>query len=371
MTDFIIRYGRHRESDEMKNIYDLTKDELKNELCSHGEQPYRAKQVFSWLHARGISTFDDMSDIPKGMRAFLKESYTPGSLSVETVQRSQQDGTEKFLFALEDRKYIEGVFMAYRSWNSACISSQAGCAMGCRFCASALNGLDRDLTAGEMTEEVRLIERHTGKHISKIVVMGSGEPLLNYNELMRFIDIMTDPDGRAMSQRSITVSTCGIVPGIIRLAEEKRNGAHLQINLAISLHAATDEKRRELMPVAQKYPLSELMEAAGRYYRATHRKLTFEYALIAGENDTDEDAERLARLIKDIHVPHLVNLIPVNPVAERGLKRPDKSRCVNFKNKLENFGINGSIRRELGSDIDGACGQLRMRNMKLGGDPGT
>ena len=355
----------------MKDIINLTKDELKMELEALGEKPYRAKQVFSWLHARGAADFDDMTDISKSLRALLKKGYTTKSIGIDTVQISRSDGTRKYLFSLADGGLIEGVFMEYRDWNTACISSQAGCAMGCRFCASATGGLDRSLTAGEMAGQVYLMERDTGRSISHVVVMGSGEPLLNYEELMRFIDIITDKDGKGISQRSITVSTCGIVPGIKRLAREKRNGAHIQINLAISLHASTDEKRRRMMPVAEKYSLAELMGAAREYYRATHRRLTFEYALIRGVNDSDEDAKELSRMIKETGVPHLINLIPVNPVNESGFGRPAREVCVKFKNKLENFGINGSIRRELGSDIDGACGQLRMHREKRVSGAGT
>lgn len=350
----------------MKDIFDLTKDELKNEMESLGEKSFRAGQVFSWLHAKGASGFDEMTDLSKGLRDLLKENYSYGSLNVDTVRHSKLDGTRKYLFGLDNGGYIEGVFMEYRKWATACISSQAGCAMGCRFCASAINGLERDLTAGEMARQVYLIGRDTGKKISNVVIMGSGEPLLNYDNLMRFIDIITDQDGMGLSQRNITVSTCGIVPGILKLAKEQRQGAHLQINLAISLHAATDEKRRAIMPVAEKYDLRELMKAAKTYYLSTHRKLTFEYALIEGVNDTEEDAGQLAGLIGEINVPHLVNIIPVNPVKERGFRRPRREVSYNFKNKLENFGINGSIRRELGSDIDGACGQLRMRRIKAG-----
>ena len=355
----------------MKDIYNYTKDELKKELEALGEKPYRAKQLFSWLHAKQAVSFEDMTDISKGLRSRLKELYKTDIMTVDTVKRSAIDGTSKYLFRLEDGALIEGVFMEYRDWNTVCISSQAGCAMGCRFCASAVNGLERDLTAGEMAREVYLMERDTAKQVSNVVIMGSGEPLLNYENLMRFIDILTDPDGKGISQRAITVSTCGIVPGIRRLAKEERNGSHLQINLAVSLHAATDEKRKKLMPVAAEYSLSELMDAARSYYLATHRKLTFEYALIAGENDTDEDAERLAGLILGLKTPHLVNLIPVNPVVESGFKRPAREACDNFKIKLENFGINGSIRRELGSDINGACGQLRMRVSERGSGTGT
>ena len=352
----------------MKDLYDFTEDELRAELEGLGEKPFRAKQIFSWLHAKGAGDFDDMTDLSKGLRSLLKERYSPGGLAVDTVQCSRLDGTRKYLFALPGGGFIEGVFMVYRDWNTACISSQAGCAMGCRFCASTVNGLERDLSAGEMAEEIYLMERDTGSVISNVVIMGSGEPLLNYDSLMRFIDIMTAKDGKGMSQRSITVSTCGIVPGIKRLAAEQRGGAHLQINLAISLHAATDEKRAELMPAAGKYSIAELMDAARMYYEATHRKLTFEYALIKGVNDSDEDAYELSKVIKRTRAPHLVNLIPVNSVTESGFRRPDREVCVKFKNKLENFGINGSIRRELGSDIDGACGQLRMlRSREKGG----
>ncbi len=355
----------------MKDIFDLTKEELKGELEAMGEKPYRAKQIFSWLHAKEAESFDDMTDISKSLRILLKEGYIPGGVSVDTVQKSRLDGTRKYLFALSDGGMIEGVFMEYRDWNTACISSQAGCAMGCRFCASTVNGLDRSLSAGEMAEEVYLMERDTGKPISNVVIMGSGEPLLNYDNLMRFIDIITDTDGKGISQRNITVSTCGIVPGILNLAAEERGGSHLQINLAISLHAATDEKRKRIMPIAEKYGMTELMGAAREYFLKTHRKLTFEYALISGVNDTDQDALELSKLIKELDVPHLVNLIPVNPVTESGFRRPVREVCVKFKNKLENFGINGSIRRELGSDIDGACGQLRMRRERQESRAGT
>ncbi|MBQ8955496.1 MAG: 23S rRNA (adenine(2503)-C(2))-methyltransferase RlmN [Lachnospiraceae bacterium] len=345
---------------KVKEIFDYTKDELGEMLAAKGVKPYRTKQIFSWLHAKGARSFDDMTDIPKDLRVSLAADHSIGALSIETVQKSKLDGTRKYLFRLYDGGLIEGVFMEYRDWNTVCISSQVGCAMGCRFCASTVKGCERDMTAGEMALEIYEMERDAGKRISNVVVMGSGEPLLNYENLMRFTDIITDSDGKGISQRNITVSTCGIVPAIERLAGEKLHGDHLQINLAISLHAATDEKRRKLMPVAKKYDLKQLMGAADRYYDSTHRRLTFEYALIEGENDSEGDAKELARLLKGKNA--LLNLIPVNPVTESGLKRPDRRKCEAFKNKLENFGINGSIRRELGSDIDGACGQLRMRS---------
>ena len=348
-----------------KDIFNYIKEELKAELESLGEKSYRAKQIFSWLHARGAVSFDEMTDLSKDLRAKLKEMYSIGGLSVLDMQKSKLDGTRKYLFRLCDGEMIEGVFMEYREWNTACISSQVGCAMGCRFCASTVNGLSRDMTAGEMAQEVYEMERSTGKKISHVVVMGSGEPLLNYDNLLRFIDMITDADGKGMSQRNITVSTCGIAPAIERLANEKPGKEHPQINLAISLHAATDEKRRKLMPIAEKYSIAEIIKAARTYYEATHRKITFEYALVKGENDSEADAKKLAGLLRGM--PVLINLIPVNPVTESGYSRPSREAVINFKNKLENFGINGSIRRELGSDIDGACGQLRMRHSSGGG----
>ncbi len=338
----------------MTDILGLTKRELSDALTGYGEKSYRTKQIFTWLHARGVKSFDEMTDISKSLRERLSGDYYIGSCSVDTVQSSASDGTEKYLYRLRDGNLIEGVFMRYREWNTACISSQVGCAMGCRFCASTADGCIRNMSSGEMAEEVYAMEERTGAKISNVVVMGSGEPLINYDGLMGFIDIITDEDGRNISQRNITVSTCGIVPAIERLAGER-----LQINLAISLHAPNDEKRRRMMPIAERYTIRELMDAAGHYYDATHRRLTFEYALSEGLNDTDDDASELAGLLRGMNA--VVNLIPVNPVAESSFNRPGRAACLSFKNKLENFGINVTIRRELGTDIDGACGQLRMK----------
>lgn len=354
----------------MKSIYDLTASELKEELVRMGEKEYRAGQIFSWLHAKGVSHLDGMTDISRDLKGRLAERFSDRGISVSKCQESALDGTRKYLFELEDATLIEGVFMQYRDWNTSCISSQAGCAMGCRFCASTVGGLKRDMTAGEMAQEIYAMERDTGSRVSHVVVMGSGEPLLNYDNLMRFLDIITDSRGKGLSQRNITVSTCGIVPGIEALAREKRGREHLQINLAISLHAAFDEKRKKIMPIAERYGISEVLDAARKYYDATHRRITIEYALIDGVNDTDEDAAELARILKKTFFTSssgslpLINLIPVNPVTESGFKRPDRAGCLAFKNKLENFGINGSIRRELGSDIDGACGQLRLKSLR-------
>ncbi len=338
----------------MDDIRSYTPDELKKILEGYGEKPYRAGQVFSWLHEKKVSDFEEMSNISKEIRRRLAEDYEIYRLKTAEVLSSKKDGTKKFLYELSDGNLIESVFMKYREWNSACISSQAGCDMGCAFCASGLDGCVRSLRAAEMLDEIYTMEEYTGEKIGSVVVMGSGEPLLLFDELLRFIEILTCKGGKNLSQRSITVSTCGIVPKIKELADRE-----LAINLAISLHAATDEKRRQIMPVAKRYSIEELMEACSYYFEKTGRRLTFEYALMEGFNDGEEDAGALGALLagKNCHV----NLIPVNPVKEAGFARPDSGKARRFKVRLENFGINVTIRRELGSDIDGACGQLRRK----------
>ncbi|MCR5651794.1 MAG: 23S rRNA (adenine(2503)-C(2))-methyltransferase RlmN [Lachnospiraceae bacterium] len=345
----------------MNDLRSYTISELKTILASYGEKPYRASQIFSWLHEKRVSGFEEMTDISKDLRQKLSGDYCIVHLKIAEVQSSKKDGTKKFLYELHDGNLIESVFMKYREWNSACISSQAGCDMGCRFCASGIDGCVRSLTAAEMLDEIYTMEEYTGEKINSVVVMGSGEPLLLLDELLRFIEIITADGGKHLSQRSITVSTCGIVPKIRELAEKK-----LQINLAISLHAATDEKRQQIMPIAKKYSIAELMDACVCYFEQTGRRLTFEYALIDGFNDTGEDAAELADLLKG-KMSH-VNLIPVNPVKERDFRRPDGEKARRFKVRLENFGINVTIRRELGSDIDGACGQLRRKRKKQGSE---
>ena len=341
----------------MKDIKSFTINELPDEFERGGEKSFHAKQVYKWLHVRQADDFDEMSDISKDLREKLKNNYYIDRLEQVEVQTSAVDGTKKFLFGLMDGNVIESVWMKYRDWDSVCISSQVGCKMGCRFCASTLDGCVRSLETSEMLDEVYAIQKITGERVSNIVVMGSGEPLDNYDNLVKFIRMISDNDGLNIGQRNITVSTCGIVPKMLELAK-----LHLQINLAISLHASTDEKRRSLMPIAEKYRLSELMGACRSYYTETGRRLTFEYALVAGINDTDQDAKNLAGLLDRLNC--YVNLIPVNPVKERDFKRPDRATAERFKNKLENFGINVTIRREMGSDIDGACGQLRRKHIK-------
>ena len=309
------------------------------------------------MHVKLADDFDEMTNLSKNFRQKLKENCTLTALKKVEVQISKIDGTRKYLFALSDGNVVESVLMRYHHGNSVCISSQVGCKMGCRFCASTIGGWTRNLTAAEMLDQIYQIQKDSGERVSNVVVMGTGEPLDNYDSLLRFIRMLSDDKGLNISQRNITVSTCGIVPNIRRLAEDK-----LQITLALSLHGSNQEKRRSLMPVANKYELHEVLEACDYYFEKTGRRITFEYSLVHGVNDTPEDAKELMGILKDRNC-HL-NLIPVNPIKERNYEKPDKKSAENFKNKLEKNGINVTIRREMGSDIDGACGQLRRKTMQ-------
>ena len=337
-----------------KDLKELNFEELKSELSQMGEKPFRATQIFSWMHKSLVCSVDDMTNISIKLRERLKEEYSYTVLELEEKQVSKLDGTSKYLFRLPDGNCVESVRMVYKHGVSVCISSQVGCRMGCKFCASTLGGLVRGLSAAEMLEQIYSIERDTGSRVDNIVIMGIGEPMDNYNEVVRFIRMITDERGLNISGRNITVSSCGLVPEIKRFAGEK-----LQVTLAISLHATTDEKRKEIMPVANKYSIEELMEAVDVFFETTGRRVSFEYALIAGVNDSEEDAKALAALAFS-HKCH-VNLIPVNPVTERGLSAPDRTHVLKFQNMLEKKGINATIRREMGRDIDGACGQLRRK----------
>ncbi len=339
---------------EKKDIASFGREELIQEMEALGERAYRGKQIYTWLHEKGADSFEEMTNLSRPLRERLSKEFE--IVRMETVERqiSKKDPTEKFLFGLSDGNQIESVLMRYHYGNSVCISSQAGCRMGCRFCASGIGGLKRNLTVSEMLRQVYQIQRITGERVSNIVVMGTGEPLDNYENFVRFIHMISDDWGLHISQRNITASTCGIVPNMRRLAEEG-----LQITLALSLHGSSQEKRRRLMPVAGKYSLSEVMEACDYYFLKTGRRVTFEYSLVAGVNDSDSDIRELTKLLKGRNC-HL-NLIPVNPVKEREFKKPDSKKAVEFENKLEKNGINVTIRRERGSDIDGACGQLRRR----------
>lgn len=340
-----------------KDICSYNYDELKEEMLAIGEKAFRSKQIYEWLHVKLADDFDEMTNLSKALREKLKENYEIRKVKMIDHQISKVDPTEKFLFELEDGNMVESVLMKYKHGNSVCISSQVGCRMGCRFCASTLDGLERNLTPSEMLRQVYQIQKITGERVSNIVIMGTGEPLDNYDNFLKFIHMVSDEHGLNISQRNITASTCGIVPNIRRLAEEK-----LQITLALSLHGSNQEKRRSLMPVANKYELHEVLEACDYYFEKTGRRITFEYSLVHGVNDTPEDAKELMGILKDRNC-HL-NLIPVNPIKERNYEKPDKKSAENFKNKLEKNGINVTIRREMGSDIDGACGQLRRKTMQ-------
>lgn len=337
---------------EVTDIRSMTRDELTAYVESLGERSFRAKQLYGWLHVRCAADTAEMTDLPLSFREKLEEETNVRGLSAVQVLKSAIDGTEKYLFALADGNVVESVLMRYHHGNSVCISSQVGCRMGCAFCASTIGGRVRDLSAGEMLGQIYGIQRATGERVSNVVVMGSGEPLDNYEALIRFIRLLTDDNGLHISQRNVTVSTCGIVPRIYDLAKEG-----LTVTLALSLHASTQEKREKLMPIAKKYALGEVMGACAHYREVTGRRMTFEYSLVRGVNDTAEDARELAGLLAG-HDGH-VNLISVNPVKERPFAAPDRRAVEAFKKKLENYGINVTIRREMGRDINGACGQLR------------
>ena len=342
---------------EKKDIASYSFEELQEEMLAIGEKGFRSRQIYSWIHEKLVDDFEEMTNLPKTLRQKLESAYEIRRVEMEKRQISKIDGTNKFLFCLKDGNMVESVLMKYKHGNSVCISSQVGCQMGCRFCASTLDGLERNLTPSEMLRQVYQIQKITGERVSNIVIMGTGEPLDNYDNFLKFIHMVSDEHGLNISQRNITASTCGIVPNIRRLAEEK-----LQITLALSLHGSNQEKRRSLMPVANKYELHEVLEACDYYFEKTGRRITFEYSLVHGVNDTPEDAKELMGILKDRNC-HL-NLIPVNPIKERNYEKPDKKSAENFKNKLEKNGINVTIRREMGSDIDGACGQLRRKTMQ-------
>ena len=346
---------------EITDIKSLNKDELTDFIKEIGEPAFRAAQLYEWMHVKMARDYDRMGNVPKSLKQKLSEKCEYTSLRIARMQESKLDGTRKYLFELSDGQYVESVFMRYKHGNSVCISSQVGCRMGCRFCASTLDGLSRNLKPSEMLDQIYAISTDTGERVSNVVVMGTGEPLDNYDNLVKFIDLLTNKDGLNISQRNITVSTCGLVPKIYELAD-----LELAITLALSLHAVTDEKRRELMPIANTYSIAELMDACGYYFEKTGRRISFEYALVRDVNDTSQDAVLLSKLAGPLGCH--VNLIPVNPIKERSYDRSLGKDVLAFKNKLEKNGINVTIRRELGSDIDGACGQLRRRVQSEGAD---
>ena len=332
-------------------------EELAERVTAMGEKPFRAKQLFDWLHKKQVGSYDEMTNLPGTFRERLKVEAPLAVPECVRVQVSALDGTRKYLFRLADGHVVESVWMSYHHGNSVCISTQVGCKMGCAFCASTLDGWLRNLAPSEMLEQVYQIQRLTGERVSHVVLMGTGEPMDNYDSVVRFIRLLSHEQGNPVSQRNITVSTCGLVPQIRRFAEEG-----LAVTLALSLHAPNDKKRRKLMPVARRYAMDEVIAACKYYHERTGRRLTFEYSLVGGENDSEADAAELASRLAGLNCH--VNLIPVNPIKERDFRPSGQKNILQFKNKLEKCGINVTIRREMGRDIDGACGQLRKSYME-------
>ena len=338
------------------DIKSLNLEELKDLLQQIGDKPFRAKQIYEWLHVKLVSDFEEMTNISKQLREQLKEISEITNLTVVNKLESKDGETIKFLFRLWDDRVLESVLMKYHHGNSVCISSQVGCKMGCKFCASTIGGFERNLNTSEMLDQIYQIQKISGERVSNVVVMGTGEPLDNYENLVRFIHMLSDENGLNISQRNITVSTCGLVDKIKALADE-----NLQITLALSLHAPNDIVRRQLMPVAERFDMDSAINACVCYYEKTGRRITFEYSLVEGVNDLPEHALELAKRVKGLNCH--INLIPVNPIKERNYKQSQMKSVVNFKNILEKYRINVTIRREMGTDIDAACGQLRKSYM--------
>lgn len=335
----------------------MTLQEWEETLKQWEEPKFRAKQIFDWLHKKQITEIEDMTNISKSLREKLKQHGKIACVKQVKKLVSQIDGTIKYLFEVENGFIIESVFMRYHHGNTACISTQVGCRMGCSFCASTLNGVERNLTAGEMLSQIYEMQKDTGERISSVVLMGSGEPLDNYENVLRFIRLANDKNGLCLGQRHITLSTCGLVEKIYNLLEQD-----LQITLAVSLHAPNDAIRQKIMPIAKKYKMQEILQACKEYSDKTKRRVTLEYALIQGVNDSDECAEELASKLH--HMLCHVNLIPVNDVKERNYKKSSEERVQKFAYLMEQKGIETTIRRKLGSDIDAACGQLRHAFLK-------
>ena len=340
----------------MIDLYSMTEEELVALMMEIGEPRFRAKQVFSWLSSG--TPIAEMTNLSKALREKLSALCVDTLPKVEKKLVSQIDGTVKYLFALHDGECVESVLMRYKHGNTLCISSQVGCRMGCRFCASTIGGRVRDLMPSELLGQVIAAERDSGERISNIVMMGIGEPLDNYDNVIRFLQLVNDKEGLNIGYRHISLSTCGVVPGIRRLAEEA-----LPITLSISLHASDDETRSALMPVNKKWPIAELLSACVDYYKKTRRRISFEYTLIAGKNDTEEGARALAALLKNAFrgtdAPLHVNLIRVNAVEETGMRQGSVEGANRFAEILNSLGVVATVRRRLGSDVNAACGQLR------------
>lgn len=340
----------------MINLNDYTLEELEKYIDQLGEKKFHAKQIFKWLHREKANTFDEMTDISKSLRDKLKENTYILRLSVLQAQKSKKDGTIKFLIELPDNCAIESVFMKYNHGNTICVSTQVGCKMGCKFCASTKAGFERSLLASEIEGQIIAVENYTGERISNVVYMGIGEPLDNYDNVVKSIRIINYPLGLNIGARHISLSTCGIVPNIYKLADE-----NIQCTLSISLHSTSDEERRKIMPIANRYTIKELLDACRYYIQKTGRRISFEYALINGVNDTKEVAIELSKLLRGM-IAH-VNLIPVNEIKNGVFSKPKEKNIEIFMNTLNSAGVVTTVRRELGSDIDAACGQLRQKHL--------
>ena len=340
----------------MIDIKSMDIEELEQFMVSLGEKKFHAVQLYKWMHQKLAASFSECSDLSKDLKQKLSEQCTMITLKPIKVLKSTIDGTEKYLFKLYDDHVIESVLMRYHHGNSVCISSQVGCRMGCRFCASTIDGCVRNLSASEMLDQIYRIQQLSGERVDNIVVMGSGEPLDNYDNLIRFLKLINHEKGLHISTRNITVSTCGLVPKIYELADEQ-----MPITLAISLHAPNDVLRKTMMPIANKYSIEEIMKACHHYIQVTNRRITFEYSLVKGVNDTNKCADELIQRLRGMNCH--VNLIPVNPIKENDYKQSDKRAVEAFKKRLEYGRINVTVRRALGRDINGSCGQLRRSYM--------
>ncbi len=334
-----------------KDILSCTEEELCSDMETLGEKKFRGKQVYEWLHTKRVHDFTKMSNISSSLRIKLYENYYANSIKIVRKLESSLDNTVKYLYELSDGSHIESVIMEYKHGNSLCISTQVGCKMGCNFCASTIAGFKRNLMPSEMLLQVYEAERDSGRHIDSLVLMGIGEPLDNFDNVVKFLRIISYETGKNLSLRHVSLSTCGLVDRIYELAEYR-----FGLTLSVSLHAVTDEKRSGIMPVNKRYPISELIKACRDYIGKTGRRISFEYAVIHGVNDSREDAEGLIKLLKGINCH--VNLIPVNQIKERNY-RSDKNSLYAFMEMLEKGGLNVTVRRTLGADIDAACGQLR------------
>ena len=334
-------------------LKNLTEKEMKEFLVSIGEKKFRGSQIFSWIY-KGIRDFDEMNNIPKSLREKLRETSIIGNIDIELRLESEIDNTKKYLFLLNDGNIIETVAMEYESRLTVCVSNQVGCRMGCRFCASTIDGLERNLEPWEILDQIMKVQEDLGKRVSNVVMMGSGEPLDNFENSKKFLELVNEENGLNIGYRHITLSTCGLVDKIYELADME-----IPINIAISLHSPFDDERQEIMPVAKKYTIAEIIKACNYYISKTNRRITFEYSLIKGKNDSEREAKKLVELLRGM-LCH-VNLIPINPIEERDFEKPDMEYINRFKNYLDKKNIPVTIRNSMGSDISGACGQLRRK----------